>query len=177
MFTFNEYFFEHGKKRFCINGDIQYPIAAGGCIFYKCTTDAIYVLLQLIGNRYEDLGGKVEQTDNDIYDTVAREVNEETNNIICNVVDIKNRLLSAECIYIPNAKYMLFFLEATPHEMHIESTSFGEIETHTQIPRTVHWINACFLVQLKLSGRLPVNQILTKLFQMYLSKFRQNNIN
>lgn len=158
-------FIERGKKRFCVGNDTAYPIAAGGCIFYKYQEGRMMILLQCINNIYEDIGGKIDMSDNDIYDTVAREVAEETNYLFGkSEYELKQRLMTADWVYVARAKYIIFFLRAQDSEVSVNEKDFGDIELHTGIHRTFRWVDN--INGIKLSRRICVNQLLYKLYEL-----------
>ena len=57
-------------------------ILAGGVLFYRFCNNTIEYLTCKTGEKFSDIGGKTELEDNTIYDTICREVIEETNNLI-----------------------------------------------------------------------------------------------
>ena len=86
-------------------------IKAGGVLFYRIYNNNKEFLVIEENNKYSDLGGKIEEYDKTIYDTISREVYEESNKYfekdkIYNIL-IQNK---NERIYIKNAKYLLYIL-------------------------------------------------------------------
>jgi hypothetical protein len=129
------------RKTFYIGNDSTNPIRAGGVIIYRKTKDNnIDLLLIFSRGIYEDIGGRTDNEDNDIYETVAREVGEETNQII--VYDsIRDRLNNAKYVYFSKSKYVIFLVEATDKESRLTSEIFGETEIHDNISRLIQWVS------------------------------------
>jgi hypothetical protein len=78
------------RKTFYLNNDNDFPVMAAGVIIYKVKKNVVSILLSKNKNVYEDLGGRVDLDDDTIFDTVIREVYEETNKKNCNQKKIKN---------------------------------------------------------------------------------------
>lgn len=117
------------------------PITASGVILYKFDKNKLKLLLIKSKNRktYEDLGGHIDETDKDIYDTASREVFEESNKVL-NRKSIKKRIKKSSCFYTPKSKYLIFLLEATDEEEKMNSIIFGDKEEHDDIERVIDWI-------------------------------------
>lgn len=124
-------------------------ICAGGTVLYRIIknkgelqTDVENIELLLVKNRgaYEDLGGKIDENDSNIYETVAREMKEESNDLI-DYNSILERIKIKVPIYVKRSKYAIFLIEANNSEKELTSTMFGTREIHDNINRTVHWIS------------------------------------
>ena len=124
-------------KIFYLNGDKDKPIKAGGVIIYRKINNCIELLLINKCGLYEDIGGRIENFDDDICDMVKREVKEETND---QIIFDKNRLISAPFIYSEKCKYILFITMATHNEAILEKSHFGDKEFFDDIIRTINWI-------------------------------------
>jgi hypothetical protein len=91
----------------------KYPIRAGGILFYRIKNKKYEYLVVKTNDTYSDLGGKTEICDRDIYDTISREVKEESNSYF-----IQNSIYSLlvdninKSKYLVKAKYLLFILES-----------------------------------------------------------------
>ena len=88
-------------------------IRAGGLLFYRIKEkekEKEYLVIEE-NDRYSDLGGKTEMNDVDIFDTISREVEEESNGLF-KKEEIKAYILSRvyECIYYKTGKYLLYIL-------------------------------------------------------------------
>lgn len=173
------------KKIFVVDDK---EVHAAGCLFYKRSPTCIQLLIQENNKKYEDIGGRIEKADADIYDTVNREIEEETNGLITNT---KDRLKKASYVYIPNAKYIIFIMEATKEEAKYTKESFGTIETHTNINRAMGWIYliellAPLIVKYKLSWRMrnkilfhklhEINNMQRNKIKMFHLPTKQNNL-
>jgi ADP-ribose pyrophosphatase YjhB (NUDIX family) len=123
------------------NDDKELEVKAGGVIIYKIHKKTKKMSMLLIKNRgkYEDIGGCTDQKDKSIQDTIAREVDEETNSIIKSK-NIKKRFEDGVEVFNKWSKYLIYVLEATDDERKLKSDDFGDREIHDDIERTVHWI-------------------------------------
>jgi hypothetical protein len=162
------------RKIFYYDGYKEKPITSGGILFYKDDK----LLMIKCQNKYEDFGGKSEMKDKNIYEMVAREVNEESNGIFKEdyLIDIISKL---DCIYISRSKYVLFFVELKDDYL---EKDFGKYELHDKIKRTVKWVNIRDFKKIKKNFRLcfkhvdnKVNYILTN-YYMKDFKFNMNII-
>jgi hypothetical protein len=155
------------RKTFYHKDDEEKPIRAGGVLLYKYVDDSIELLLITNRGLYEDIGGCVDNEDKDIYDTVSREVEEETNEVITYDA-IKDRLYDADCVYSKGSKYIIYIVEATDEEASHHSDIFGNIEIHDNIKRTISWIPLkTFLnkdvIKYKLNFRIKNSYLFNKL--------------
>lgn len=111
----------------------------------------------------EDIGGKVDMIDKTVYDTVIREVHEETNKVICLSHD---RLQSTRKYYIEKLKYLLFIVDSTQYEASLSIDDFGlfEFPTNNQPmhSRMIEWLSFNECNDFKLSARIDgvINEIL-----------------
>lgn len=115
------------------------PVRAGGVLFYHHDKETNEYELLMIHSRgkYEDFGGQTDDVDKDYLDTVSREVEEETNNIIPKEY-IRSKIENLEPIYIKHCKYILYCIEVdTYYDPHI----FGDHEKVDNIDRTVEWVS------------------------------------
>lgn len=141
-----------GRPTFAYRGDNEKPIRAGGVIFFRRVGKSVQLLMIKCRNKsgkmeYEDFGGRTEKGDSSIEETVAREVDEESNGIFSRD-DIQKQLLTATSKYNLISKYCLYLLELTEY---IDPKEFGDIEIYEQIPRTVEWVN------LNKIGKIPLH--------------------
>lgn len=124
------------KKRFFLDDTTK--ICAGGMLLYKIVNKELYLLMSFSNNYYEDIGGRIDITDDTIYDTVIREVREETNNIInLDIVELENTYYN----YNKIGKYIIFLVKANDIQKKLNSSNFGNYEIHDNIKRTIEWIN------------------------------------
>jgi hypothetical protein len=131
---------KHDRPIFYLNDNPENEIKAGGILFYKKTNNDLDLLMILNRGRYEDFGGRTDIIDKDYLDTVAREVEEESNKLF-NKLNIRKRLKNQEPIYIKGSKYVLYFIELTESEQILTPENFGTKEIHDDIERTVEYIN------------------------------------
>lgn len=149
------------RKTFYLDDDDEKPLRAGGVIIYKYDKESNIELL-LISSRgqYEDIGGCTDNIDEDIFETVSREVEEETNEVIT-YGEIIKRLHDATYVYSKSSKYIIYIVQATDEETNLESSEFGNKEIHDDISRTISWV--------------PLSTILDKDIIRYKLNFRMKN--
>lgn len=116
------------KNRKIFINDENKDVLSAGVIFYKVESNKLKLLLIKKNHIYEDLGGKSDTSDESIKDIAIREVLEESNNIL-NLT--KDRLNYS--IYLNEAKYCLFLVEANENEKQLISEDFGEYEEISEI--------------------------------------------
>lgn len=156
-------------------------VSAGGIIFYRVNDNNIDLLLIENNRSIEDIGGQTDKEDNDIYETVSREVEEESNKIFKKKNLIKRlKDPSTKHVYTKKSKYIIFLLEATKDEKKLKKSDFGTMELHDNIKRTIKWIPLeIFLdkdvISEKLNWRLK-NGILFKLLNEIKSDKLGHNI-
>jgi hypothetical protein len=150
-------------------------IFAGGVLLYKIDDNQIYVLMSLPSytNDYEDIGGKIEFTDTNIYDTVIRETMEETNDKI--YID-KCRLEKSQSFYNGFGKYMLFLTKATQNESKYTPPDFGDYEIHDNIKRKIQWISDTEFLQYanNICKRINFEQIYNALINIKMQSIQIN---
>ena len=119
---------------------------ASGIIFYRIINDELHFLLQRVKNNsvYEDLGGKIDITDNNIWMTAVREAVEESNGVIYGktVDECRNYImnLTERHAYLnTKIKYALFLV----HLPGDDNYDFGDCEYASgfTINRTIEWIS------------------------------------
>lgn len=132
------------RPTFYYDNDNTKPIRAGGVIIYRKINNKIqFLLIKKKYNdieRYEDIGGKTDINDITSYDTIAREVSEETNSVI-NEGIMKYQLSKSSNIYVPYSKYLLYLVQANVYERNLKSNYFGNKEIHDDINRTIVWVD------------------------------------
>lgn len=90
---------------------------------------------------YADFGGKTDNCDNDVYETVIRETSEESNG---KLKISKQMLHKAEKYYFKNSKYLLFVVN-TKNSYSKVIYKMGTSESHDKIPRVVGWYSTNIL--------------------------------
>jgi len=155
------------KKIFYFNDDEEKPVTAGGAIIYKIVNNKIKLLLADTRGNYEDLGGRCDLSDRNIYSTIAREVFEESNGLLDKKL-IKKRLKKTTPIYIPKSKYLVFIIRATEDESNLICSDFGDIEIHDNIKRKIKWLDLKFIESKvifndKLAWRLKNRKLIEKI--------------
>jgi len=114
-------------------------VTSGGVILYRIKNNSLQLLLSWSRGKYEDLGGTVDETDADIYHTISREVEEESNGLIL-AKDILTRIQTREPIYSKTSKYLAFIVKANDLESVLTSEQFGDKELHDNFERTIQWV-------------------------------------
>lgn len=130
------------------NNKKNVKICASGVILYRIINNELQLLLMTYNNIYEDLGGRSQMSDIDIYHTAAREVDEESNGLI-NKNSILNRITTSKYVISGTCKYMLFIIKANDQEMALDKEQFGNREIHDDIPRIVDWIPYSELLRIR----------------------------
>jgi 8-oxo-dGTP pyrophosphatase MutT (NUDIX family) len=132
----------------------EHSISACGCLLYKYINGEVHLLLVKYTNPkfplLDDLGGKIELTDDSLFEAMAREVAEETNQII-DVAELQRLVNSSNSIhhyYNQPCKYFATVIEV-PENYLMDTSIFGSVETGNQIGRTLKWF--------------PVSQAITQL--------------
>ena len=159
--------FMDNRPTFFYNEDQTKPIRAGGVLIYN--NNNLLMIKTNYNNieKYEDIGGKSDEKDIDIYSMVAREVAEETNFKLDQEI-IKHQIKSSKSIYIPIAKYVLFIVKANSYEKKLTIDDFGNKELFENIDRVINWITIDDFLHKKinLNPRLKsyeLNEFLTNL--------------
>jgi hypothetical protein len=143
-------------------------IKAGGILFFRKiiydNKQTVQFLMIKSRDIYEDFGGRTDINDIDYFDTVSREVEEESNKIFSRK-DIYDRIKNIIPIYVIISKYVLYLLELTCDEQKLNCSDFGDKETHDNINRTVEYINiekfkSLDFIKLSLHFRLRDKQII-----------------
>ncbi len=142
------------RKIFYTDDNNSSKITAGGIIFYRydIKTDKVKLLLQFV-NRYdkytkqskfqfEDIGGRTEDEDTCIQDTIIRELVEETNGLISK--DKALSLLENDYgkIYCHHGMYMMYVVQADSDIIRISTKDYGDKEFHTDKNRSFSWVDA-----------------------------------
>lgn len=153
------------------------PIRAGGVLYYKKVGDSIELLLIKRDDKdyYEDVGGKTSPEDKNVFDTVAREVDEETNKKMPYEV-VMEQIKKAPSIYVNNSKYILFLVEATPEQQLFTTEDFSNLETHENISRTIHWVDMSIYMNKKhtFNPRMETNKLKEELNYISLEMAMRN---
>ena len=139
------------------------PIRAGGVIFYYQDelTKNIKILMQYTERTidnvkkhlYEDIGGKTEQSDICINDTIVREILEETNNIITKEILDKYFSRDNKCIYLKKSKYYLVLVKVEDDIKNIDRRLFGKEDNSSGKKRQFFWLDSS-----RLSKGTPFNE-------------------
>lgn len=164
---FNFLNLKESKSVLKLSGPDSYEntISAGGCLFYKIVDDQIFLLMISYNKKpaLDDLGGKVDNVDSSIFETIARETYEETNHVIqaehvMKIVKEKKYV----SFYTKSAKYYIIVSEVDAN-FYIDTSIFGSYESHAKIGRTIKWFNY-FDNKKNLAVRLLANKKFTKHF-------------
>lgn len=137
---------------FYYKDDEENPVKSAGIILYKNVDGNSYLLFIIKENKekgvvYEDLGGKVENTDESILQTMAREACEESNGLL-DKQSLLSRLDSlveqnyTSFYYTKRSKYLFAVLDATDNEELLTSEDFGDKELNNpyNFKRKIDWI-------------------------------------
>ena len=153
------------RKAFYLETDVEkkVPLTAGGVIIYKIIKNEVYLLLSQSRGMFEDLGGCVDDEDESIRETVAREADEESNGKI-KKKEVLARLNDAKHVEIIKSKYIVYVIKATNEEEKLVEEDFGTKEFHDNIDRIIKWVKlSSFLlpevIKFKLNFRLKNNYL------------------
>ena len=143
------------RKIFYYKDDKKLEIKAGGILFVH-GKDKKEVLIQKVFEndgkmRYSDFGGKTDNDDSTIDDTIARELHEESNGGIRNkstkeslsVNELKAMIdenIQIE-IFIPMVKYILKIVYFDDSKYELDFNKIGTFEKKDKIKRFVEWIS------------------------------------
>lgn len=135
-------------------------ISACGCLFYKIVNNKVQLLLIEYDDpnwpKLDDFGGKIDETDNELYDAIARETSEETNNVIaCDYLLDRLKNEELKIFYEKHSKYYLVLLKASK-KFHPDTSVFGDFENCDKIKRKINWYDYQ-TVKSKLAYRLGKN--------------------
>lgn len=126
------------RPTFYYNNNEKLEVRAGGVVFYRYTkrmSEPEFLMVNYNG-RYEDFGGKTDNIDNNIIDTICREVDEESNNIFSKI-HVLNMIENKKPIYCQKSKYVVYIVKINKY---VDPKKFGHKEKHNNVPRTVKWI-------------------------------------
>ena len=129
----------------------NYKIKAGGILFYKIVNNVPEFLLIEESKFISDFGGKTELYDDTIYDTIAREVDEETNSIfdketILNILYDNNKFF-----YVCKSKYLLFLIDYNKYSHKLTNIK-GKEFFWTKTLDSIHKLNPRILtIKIKIS--------------------------
>jgi 8-oxo-dGTP pyrophosphatase MutT (NUDIX family) len=139
-------------------------VFAAGVILSRLINGRIELLLQEKKGGFQDLGGKVDECDATVLDTITREASEETNGLL-DKEDLKSRLSIEEkyYYYIPHSKYLFTVLIATEKEAALEAEAFGSKEEGQGHERRILWVPIAELSSENLFCRLHAPQFLREL--------------
>ena len=123
--------------------DSNQPIRAGGILYYRINSNKIELLVieNTMTHIIEDIGGKSDIVDKSYNDMIAREVYEETNNIIKYGDVLRTLKHSTNINYNRKCKYILYIVKADPCIAKLTQKDFGTIETYSNFERTISWIS------------------------------------
>jgi ADP-ribose pyrophosphatase YjhB (NUDIX family) len=145
-------------------------ISACGSLFYKKQSKELLLISYADPGwpNYDDFGGRVDEDDESVFDTIIRETTEETNDIISKAY-MKKIIKSNnhKTFYTQFCKYY-FILVEVPENFHPDTTTFGNMEKTDKIKRTIDWVPYS-KAKLKLAVRLKKCQELINFLDTELS--------
>lgn len=143
------------RKIFYYKDDKKMEIKAGGILFVHGKEKKEVLIQKVFENdvklRYSDFGGKTDNDDSTIDDTIARELHEESNGGIRNkstkellsINELKKMIdenIQIE-IFIPIVKYILKIVYFDDSKYEIDFNIIGTFEKKDKIKRFVEWIS------------------------------------
>jgi hypothetical protein len=147
--------FEKGKVAFITaNGDL---VKAVGVLFYSKKNG--FLMQLVVGKKGQvtisDFGGKVENKDKSLINSLERELLEESNEKLPHC-DIRSLMIGF--LYIPTSKYVLVICQAPQSFDDMDLSSFGTHEEHSRAERKVSWVSVPdFLKSRTLNPRLTTD--------------------
>ncbi|MBL4898158.1 MAG: hypothetical protein JKX76_00795 [Colwellia sp.] len=139
------------RPEFFFNSDSNKPVKGGGIVFYCIHEGEVYLLFQYnkICKWFEDFGGKTFTSDNDIFDTAAREADEESNNFFRRETMLP-LIKNTQHFYHQTGKYCFFYIQINV----MDPEMFGKREIFEDKQRTVVWVSLKNIRNHKLHPRL-----------------------
>jgi len=143
------------RKVFYYKGDKKLEIKAGGILFIHGKEKKEVLIQKVLEKgeklRYSDFGGKTDNADSTIDDTIARELHEESNGGIINkstkesltIIDLK-KMISENIqieIYIPFIKYIIKIVYFDDSKYELNFNMIGTFEKKDKINRVIQWIS------------------------------------
>jgi len=131
------------RPTFLFNNDKNHPIRAGGVLFYRTSDKGVSEILLIKSADYpdyQDIGGKTDMKDKNIFETIAREVDEETNKQIKFSVVMK-QMKNSPSIYVRSIRYLLYLVEANDKQCALTTADFADKEYHDNFYRKISWMN------------------------------------
>jgi hypothetical protein len=143
------------RKVFYYKGDKKLEIKAGGILFVHGKEKKEVLIQKVLEKgeklRYSDFGGKTDNDDSTIDDTIARELHEESNEGIINkstkesltIIDLK-KMISENIqieIYITFIKYIIKIVYFDDSKYELDFNMIGTFEKKDKINRVVQWIS------------------------------------
>lgn len=176
------------RKCFYYEDNTEKPILAAGVLFIKEQDGKKFVLMQKViekdkQDEYSDFGGKIDEQDDTIVDTIARELGEELNKGLYKKVkkenvyldtteELKNLILQniVKLIYQRTAKYFVIIAKL-PKDIILDFEKIGNHEELDKINRTVHWISYEDFINLYKGTKSIPNQIHPRLWGGQIQNF------
>jgi hypothetical protein len=169
------------RKCFYYEDSNEQPILAAGVLFIKEEKGKKFVLMQKKiekdkTDEYSDFGGKIDLDDDNIVDTIARELGEELNKGLYKKVkkenvyldtteELKNLILQniVKLIYQRTAKYFVIIAKL-PKDIILDFEKIGNYEEFDKINRTVEWVSYEDFIKLYNGTKSIPNQIHPRLW-------------
>jgi sulfur transfer complex TusBCD TusB component (DsrH family) len=176
------------RKCFYYEDSNEQPILAAGVLFIKEENGKKFVLMQKKiekdkQDEYSDFGGKIDIRDDTIVDTIARELGEELNDGLYEIVKkehvyldtiekLKNIILEniIKLIYQRTAKYFVIIAKL-PKNIMLDFEKIGTREELDKINRTVHWISYEDFIKLYKGNKNTPNLIHPRLWGNQILNF------
>lgn len=170
--THKETFYHKGRPTFMIKCQITKTqhltigIKSGGLLCYRYHNKSIQLLLAKYDNVYGDIGGKSSKNDTSIFETILREVGEETNNILTPIIT-KELLNRAKYFYKIEANHSSYMVGIVELKMDVKPDDFGPTEIFLDKKRTIEWIDYDKFLKMEVNGRL-VKRVIKNYFEKKL---------
>lgn len=116
-------------------------VTATGVLFYKFVKKSIQVLVMFTKGKYEDPGGKIDMIDDTIESAAAREVAEETNDVITEDMVLSLINDKTKRHYSKTSKYLIHIVKASDAIKKLKTDDFGTHEKKYNYKRTFKWLD------------------------------------
>lgn len=121
----------------------NFDVIAGGLILYRIRDSIMELLLIEKNGQYEDFGGNTDLMDTDIYDTISRQFNIQSNNLFSKSKMKKRLLKTKNYVYMKKSKYIIFLIQTKKLEDNLTSDDLAKFgfTSNSTVKQTVRWVS------------------------------------
>jgi hypothetical protein len=155
-------------------------VTAGGILFYNENKDFLMIYNEK-RFRCEDFGGSINNNDKCIYDTIRRELFEESNGVFDEYLtsnEINDMIQNADQLYNKDNKYFLLISKLPSKMEDISLDMFGTKENQNEsVKRTLKWILFKDMLNNKmLNKKILFHRLIFDGFLSYLQSLEKHDI-